>query len=452
MEVDKNYHQCAPTKMGGPHFVYKPSAELQKASKAPLFTFYVYRAESDDQDYVTNVNVANLPGVMWYLHNEVVWQTPRKFNISRIYRHKIMTRGTQPLRDLGMNFGVRFAYDAAQCTGPWNCDLNFERYGYFVGCNNLGEFPFPYKIYYEDAKWYTLPGACSSNTYKDKDASCIEDQPGGMCEGIPTGQGNCTYSISRAGDLTLNEIENISDYAAFVKAGKEEFNKTADKGVGMTFWDGLNDSDANQARVDHVAALFKKKYPDMPSHSEMLSPVCDFKFEEFYTGTTTTTTTISTTTTTQKPPPDCQDATPGSSCYSAVRWAMKDGIRLHPNWYPGLSASSSFSDFQAQVHRASPNVCAVPCGAATAAPAKEEPAATTPAPAAATPAPAVSIPGCSDAKPGQSCYSAVRWAMLHGIREHPRWYPGLTASSSFRDFQAQVHKATPKKCPPPCAD
>jgi hypothetical protein len=28
-QVDKNYHQCAPTKMGGPHFVYKPSAELQ---------------------------------------------------------------------------------------------------------------------------------------------------------------------------------------------------------------------------------------------------------------------------------------------------------------------------------------------------------------------------------------------------------------------------------------
>ncbi len=72
-----------PTKKGGPHFVYKPSKELQrlsfeyrrfqivsgialpnllniamlattrqfnmrKASDAPLFTFYVYRAESDD--------------------------------------------------------------------------------------------------------------------------------------------------------------------------------------------------------------------------------------------------------------------------------------------------------------------------------------------------------------------------------------------------------------------
>lgn len=83
LQVNENYKQCMPTKKGGPHFVYKPSAELQrlsfeyrifqivsgislpnllnvamlaatrqcnirKASDAPLFTFYVYRAESDD--------------------------------------------------------------------------------------------------------------------------------------------------------------------------------------------------------------------------------------------------------------------------------------------------------------------------------------------------------------------------------------------------------------------
>ena len=31
---------------------------------------------------------------------------------------RISTRATQPLYDLGMNFGVRYSYDAAQCTGP----------------------------------------------------------------------------------------------------------------------------------------------------------------------------------------------------------------------------------------------------------------------------------------------------------------------------------------------
>eukprot|EP00913_Durusdinium_trenchii_P022270 g20924.t1 len=104
-----------------------------------------------------------------------------------------------------MNFGVRFAYDSAQCDGPWSCDLNYDRFGYFVGCNNLGSFPFPtYDIHYPGAKWYALPGPCSSKTYQesdrsrprpDKDAKCIKEQPGGRCDGTPTGQGNCTYSI-----------------------------------------------------------------------------------------------------------------------------------------------------------------------------------------------------------------------------------------------------------------
>eukprot|EP00913_Durusdinium_trenchii_P013260 g12447.t1 len=108
---------------------------------------------------------------------------------------------------------------------------------------------------------------------------------------------------------------------------------------------------------------------------------------------------------------------------------MRDGIHVHPRWYPGLSASSSFSDFQAQVHKASPNVCPVPCGSAAS-------ASPSPAAPATTAAPAAAIPGCRDVKAGESCYSAVRWAMLHGIREHPHWYPGLTASSSWIAFYA----------------
>ena len=133
---------------------------------------------------------------------------PRKFNISRIIRYKwlgttckglepwwrITTKAPQPLYDLGMNFGARFAYDEAQCDGPWNCELNYNRFGrllslravykklknieynilyylirYFVGCNNLGMFPFPlYDTHYLGAKWFALPGPCSSKTFEDR--------------------------------------------------------------------------------------------------------------------------------------------------------------------------------------------------------------------------------------------------------------------------------------------
>merc|ERR1719203_414667 len=90
-----------------------------------------------------NVNAGNLPGIMWYLHNEVVGQTPRKFHISRIARYKVQTRATQPLADAGMDFGVRYAFDKGQCTGPFSCDRQWQKFGFFVGCNNLPGWPFP---------------------------------------------------------------------------------------------------------------------------------------------------------------------------------------------------------------------------------------------------------------------------------------------------------------------
>jgi hypothetical protein len=40
--------------------------------------------------------------------------------------------------------------------------------------------------------------------------------------------------------------------------------------------------------------------------------------------------------------------------------------------------------------------------------------------------------------------------MTDGIHGHPDWYKGLTNTSSLEEFQAKVHKTSPKKCPVPC--
>eukprot|EP00439_Symbiodinium_sp_Y106_P013305 s3125_g1.t3 len=186
---------------------YGFSDKLRKKSSGKLFTFYVYRAQGATTYPPENVNVADLAGVMWYLHNEIVgradWGYKRKFNITRIIRYKMQTKATQPLIDRGMNFGVRFAFDSGQCTGPFSCDEAWQNYGYFVGCNKLQQgFPFPdFKVAY-DGTWYSLPGKCPQMQYFEKTNSskgsrgldCLSHQPGGFCE-EPSGTADCTYNF-----------------------------------------------------------------------------------------------------------------------------------------------------------------------------------------------------------------------------------------------------------------
>lgn len=66
----------------------------------------------------------------------------------------------------------------------------------------------------------------------------------------------------------------------------------------------------------------------------------------------------------------CHTALPGDSCYKDVMWAKNHGIREHPNWYHGLSSSSTIEEFQADIHAKRPDKCPMPCAKA---PEAEEP-------------------------------------------------------------------------------
>lgn len=242
---------------------YAPSnARLLTPSTSKLFTFYMYRAMADNDFPPENVNAANLPGVMWYLHNEVVITKPRKFGITRIIRYKVQTRAPQPLADEGMNFGVRYAFDFGNCTGPYSCDRQWAKYGYFVGCNNLGSWPFPnFKVAYPGGIWYSLPGPCPNGTIMDKSESCKKQAPGGACTGEPTGRGDCTYSYEYSGEIRIDDLE---------AAG------------GPMFWDNPYNADRCVARVSLAASLFAQKYPNTAKDAELLSPPCDFDQGKFY--------------------------------------------------------------------------------------------------------------------------------------------------------------------------
>jgi hypothetical protein len=335
-----------------------------------------------------NVNMGSLAGVLWYLHHEVVIQYPRKFHISRIVRFKIQMRATQPLLDLGINFGPRMAFDSGQCTGPHVCgrdptaseprpsfcgggflrqyDANitdvsgkpfngsyeYSKFGYNVGCNNLGEYPFPmYKVYYPGAIWYSLPGPCPGKTWKDQSSECKMEHPGGLCEGEPTGAGNCTWSYEYMGQVTLDAF--TGDVGKLHSQGGREYDPITDKGIRTSFWNGINSTKANAKRIAAVRALFAEAYPNQTLDEDMPAPPCDFNFGEFYHPFY------------WKDPfsGECEDAKPGSACYKTVMWGMKDGIKGHPEWFPGLTATSSFQDFQRLLYSQGKAACPHrPCG------------------------------------------------------------------------------------------
>ena len=65
-------------------------------------------------------------------------------------------------------------------------------------------------------------------------------------------------------------------------------------------------------------------------------------------------------------------------------------------------------------------------------------------PASAARRKALAIP-CQEAKQGSACWNEVQWAKTEGIRQHPEWYPGLTANSPREHFQEVVHQNSPRK-------
>merc|ERR1719215_1309288 len=95
---------------------------------------------------------------------------------------------------LGMNYGVRYSYDAGKCTGSNTlnlgpCSETWDRFGYVPGCNNFKDkYPWPaVDTAYPEGIWYDLP---------------LE----GKCKN-PTGAWNCTWSAEDAGEIRLEELE-----------------------------------------------------------------------------------------------------------------------------------------------------------------------------------------------------------------------------------------------------
>jgi hypothetical protein len=263
-------------------------------------TFYMYRAQSDDDYAATNLNMADLPGVMWYLHNEVIVSTPRKYNVSRIIRFRVTMKTTeQAYQETHKQFGQFTAFDAGKCTVP-TCEDIFQQYGYLVGCQHtdsgqgLGNYvaleSYPcVKPNCKEGTWYSLPGPCPSMPLDQKDGMCNMTSPGGQCnftyddingfsEAPVTGESDCTYYTKWAGQIHLNELIGIpvgyQVYQSFWQSGNEEYSVALDRGncqegYNCTFWNGRNDQAQCAQRQQAIKDMFDAKFPFYPSSDEL---------------------------------------------------------------------------------------------------------------------------------------------------------------------------------------
>mmetsp|Transcript_63254 Transcript_63254/g.196247 ORF Transcript_63254/g.196247 Transcript_63254/m.196247 type:complete len:446 (-) Transcript_63254:216-1553(-) len=253
---------------------YQPQLHaLAMPSDASPLTFYMYRAVGGSDFPPENVNTANLAGVMWYLHNEVVQNCPRKFNMERLLRFKVTMRATPEL--YGQNsrkFDSFVAMDQAKCTVPKCTELHWDPYGYVVGCqpNNVVTVAVP-----GAPVWYSLPGTCPSKFYYEKTAACNAEQPGGACPTSDvTGTRNCTYFLERAGEIRLDELSGIQNYNEVCEqTGQREYDVFTDRGHGSDFWDGKQDAKAGEQRMKRINDLFLEKFPQQEYSLD--DPLCE---------------------------------------------------------------------------------------------------------------------------------------------------------------------------------
>lgn len=219
-------------------------------------TFYMYRAQSQENYELENVNTASLAGLMWYLEKEVVRGVcPRKYNITRILRLLVTVR---PPPELPHRFANFVAFDKGKCTAPI-CGQIFSKYGFVVGCQKQTGVP-----YEPNPVWYSLPGACPLVDFKSKDAACKAAQPGGKCN-LPNGAKDCTWNLKPAGEISIAELEGIPDYDSFCANGGNEYQ--------VSFWDGRGGKPFNEARVRSAMNLFRSKFPGMP---DLPDPECEW--------------------------------------------------------------------------------------------------------------------------------------------------------------------------------
>jgi len=228
------------------------AANATEETEDGVYTFYAYRAKNDHNYEDTNVNMANLPGVMWYLHSEVVGHCPRKFGIVRVLRYKITMKQTPELLRTGKAFAHLCHFDSGACTGPELSLNDYRKYGYVVGCDR----PSHAHAAYDQATWYSFPGDCPSRPFQQK-AGCSEK--GGLCKPGEAWSRTCTWRKEPAGEITLDELTHNFGFEKRCKKGFYEYDERRDRGLGTNYWHSRRNGAVCKRRMGWFQHVMKRK-------------------------------------------------------------------------------------------------------------------------------------------------------------------------------------------------
>jgi len=212
------------------------------------------------------------------------------------------------------------AYDMARCQTPI-CEEVYRAYGYIIGCQPVTPGKSGYEAKTETMSekacsalgvscrspvWYSLPGACplqkiskqemydhqtyhgienhvshdmlANGTDEEKTDECRAAEPGGRCEGEPTGAPDCVYSVEDAGEILIDELAgtlpSFSEWFINVSVTREYSTRT-DEGIGISFWNGRDDKEKCMNRLTAAMAMFEQKHGVDPDLTEG-QPACDF--------------------------------------------------------------------------------------------------------------------------------------------------------------------------------
>jgi len=245
---------CAPGFCSDGRCRCTPNYEQLDASRCakPLansrMNFFVYQVLADNESACVAPEAHSLQGVVWHLHNEVVTQScPRRMHRSRVARCRAAVFNTeQPFLEWKGQFGPYTNFNEGKCVSP-GCEDVWRNFGFVVGC-------LPWAAYMGGADYgnrshvYSFPhqGRCAA----------------------PNGTANCTWNLQAAGEVRLDDLENISDYRSFCKSGGVEYDKGRDCGKGCSFWDNQSSSVANARRLQRLQQLFGEGSPEPSCDSQ----------------------------------------------------------------------------------------------------------------------------------------------------------------------------------------